>query len=133
MGNVKVTAPITVEDYTKQILRWIGLTEEEQKNIICDDSIDSFSEIRMFTEEYISNLSTEFTRRTQDNGEIQFGVRRTKKMKALLHLVIYFYRVSGDPNIVEMNEVMFTKTLDTTMYRTEIRKNIIDQSNTKAK
>ena len=48
-GHVKVATLITVEDYIKQILRWIGFTTEEQRNIIYDDSIDSFSDIIMFT------------------------------------------------------------------------------------
>ena len=71
----------------------------------------------MFTEKYISNLSTDFARRTQDNGKIHIGMRRTKRMKALLHWVQGFYRISGDPTIVNMNEVIFIEQLETAMYR----------------
>ena len=87
----------------------------------------------MFTEKDISYLSTDFPGRTQDNGKIHLGMRRTKRMKAILHWVQDFYRISGYPTIVDMNEVMFIEQLDTTLYRSDTRKNIIDQSNTKAR
>ena len=87
----------------------------------------------MFKEKDIPDLSTNFSGRTQDNGKIHFGIRRTKSMKALIDRVEDFYFIPGDPTIVEMNEVMFMKQLDTALYRAKIRKNIIDQSNTKAK
>ena len=49
-GDGKVAAPITVENYIKQILRWISFTIEEHRNMNYDHSIESFSEIRMFKE-----------------------------------------------------------------------------------
>ena len=87
----------------------------------------------MFREKDSSDLSTEFSGRTQDNGKIQFGMRRTKRTKALLHWVKDFYHISGDPTIVEINEVMFIEHLETAQYRVDIRKKIIEQYNTKAK
>ena len=87
----------------------------------------------MFIDTDILDLSTDFSIKTQDNGKIHFGMRRTKRMKAILHWVQDFYRISGYPTIVDMNEVMFIEQLDTTLYRSDTRKNIIDQSNTKAK
>ena len=121
-----------MEDYIRQILLWIGFTIEEQRNSIYDDSINSFSDIRIFTEKYISNLSTDFSGRTQANGKIRFRLSRTKWMKALLRWVQDFHRISGNLTIVEINEVMFIEQLDTTLYKENIRKNLIDQSNTKA-
>ena len=106
-GDVTVTAPITLEDSIKQILRWIGFTTEEQRKRVYDDSIDSFSNIIMFTEKCISDLSTDFSGMTQANGMIHFGMRRTKRTKERIHWVQDFYRISGDPTIVDMNEVMF--------------------------
>ena len=50
MVDVKVTTPITVEYYNKKILCWMVFTKEEHKNIIYGDSINSSSDIRMFTE-----------------------------------------------------------------------------------
>ena len=130
-GDAKVTASIIVEDSIKQILWWIGFTTEEERNIIYDDPIKSFSDIRMFIEKYIYDLSSDIARRTQANGKIHFGMRRTKRMKALLHWVQYFYRISEYPTVFEMNEVMFIIQFETALYRADIRKKIIHQSNTK--
>ena len=45
----------------------------------------------------------------------------------------YFYCILVYPAIVEINEVVFIKKLDTYLYRADIRKKLIGQSNTKAK
>ena len=58
---------------------------------------------------------------------------RTKMMKSLIHWVKDFYHISGNPTIVCLNEIVFIQQLDTAMYITEIRKNIIDQSSTNTK
>ena len=92
----KVTAPTIVEYYIKTILQWIGCTAEEYRESIHDNSIDSFSDIIMFTEKYISNLSTDFSGRTQAIGKIHFGMRRKKRTKALLHWVKDFIIVSQE-------------------------------------
>ena len=85
-----------------------------------------------FTEKDISDFPSDISGRTQDNVKIHFGMRRTKSMKALLNWVKYFYRISGYPAIVDMNKVMFIQQLDTALYRSDIRKKLIDQSNTKS-
>ena len=77
-------------------------------------------------------LRNNFSGRTQANGKIHFRFSRTKWMKALLRWVQDFHRISGNLTIVEINEVMFIEQLDTTLYKENIRKNLIDQSNTKA-
>ena len=92
-GGVKVTALITKEYYMNQILRWIEFITEDQRDIIYDDSINSFGDIKMFKEKYISDLSTDFSGRTWYNGETHFGMRRTKIMKALLHWVQDVFRI----------------------------------------
>ena len=96
-----------MEDSIKQILRLIVFTTKEQRNSIYDDSINSFSDIRMFTETDISDLSTDFSGRTQANRKIHFGMCRTKRLKALLHWVQDFYCISGDPTIFDLNKIIF--------------------------
>ena len=78
---LKLTDPITVEDYIKKILRRIEFNTEYQRYSIYDDPINSFSGIRKLTEKYISDISTEFARRNQDNGNIRFDMRITKSTK----------------------------------------------------
>ena len=45
-----MTNPITNDDSIKKIILWILFTTEIQKNVIYDDSINSFSYIRIFSE-----------------------------------------------------------------------------------
>ena len=47
-GGVKVTALITKEYYMNQILRWIEFITEDQRDIIYDNSINSFGDFKMF-------------------------------------------------------------------------------------
>ena len=61
----------------------------------------------------------------------RYALRCAKSLKALLHWVKYFYRISTDPTTVDMDEVIFIQQLDTAMYRADIRQNLIGQSNTK--
>ena len=74
----------------------------------------------MFTEKDTSNLLTDFDRRTQANGNMHCGMYITKNMKALLHCVQYFYRISEDPTIDYLNEVIFIQKWDTAIYKSEI-------------
>ena len=69
----------------------------------------------MFTEKDISDLSPVFAGRTHENGKMNFGMHITKRMKELLNWMQDFYRISGDPTIVDTNKVMFIKQLDTAL------------------
>ena len=77
--------------------------------------------------------TTDFSIRNQSNGNIHFGMARTKKTKVILCWVQYFYPISVDPTIINMNEVMFIRQLETSLYRSDIRNIIIDQFNTNTK
>ena len=132
-GNVKFTATITVKDSIKIILRCKGFTTEDKRNILYDYLIYSFSAIRVFSEEHISNLSTDFHGRTQANGKIKFGTGRTERTIALLHWVQYLYRISGDPTMFDLNKVLFIQQFNTAIYSSEIRNKLIVQSNTNDK
>ena len=103
MGDVKLTVPITEESSIKKIPLWIGFNTESKRDIIYDDLIDSFIAIRMFTETFISDLSTEFGGRTQGNGKTNFGIRRTERTKAVIHWVQENYHISGDTTIIDFN------------------------------
>ena len=84
----------------------IGLTIKDQRGSIYNYSMESFSDIRVLTEKYISDLSTDFFRRTQANGKMNFGMRRTKRMKALMNWVHDVYRISGYPTSIDLNRVL---------------------------
>ena len=69
----------------------------------------------MSTEKDISDLSTHFDGKTQANGKINFGICINKRIKEILHWVQYFYRVSGDNTVIDLNEVILIQQLDTDM------------------
>ena len=54
----------------------------------------------MIIEKDISDLTTDYYNRTLAHGKIHFGMCRKKRIKALLHWVLYLYGISGDPTIV---------------------------------
>ena len=127
-----MTAPITVDISINKILRWVGYNTEEHRNRIYDDSINYFSDIRMFTEKYISYFSTGFSGRTQGDGNIHFGIHITKSMNELIHWVQYFH-ILGYPTIIDLKKLMFIQQFDTDMYSADTRKKLTDQSTTRSK
>ena len=88
-GDVKFKYPTNKEDYIKQILQWICFQTETKRDIIYDDSINSFIDIRMCTEKYISDLSTDFGESTHTKGRITFGIHSNKRIKVLLNWAQY--------------------------------------------
>ena len=77
-------------------------------------------------------MSTDFSGRTQVNGRINFGTRRTKKLKSLVHWVQDFYRVSEEPGIVGLSENIFKSQLERALIRSDIRKSMALQTKTAA-
>ena len=56
----------------------------------------------VFNKKHISNLSTDFVGRNQDNDNMHFEIHVTKRMKSQLHWVQYFHRISGDPTFTDL-------------------------------
>ena len=80
-------------------------------------------------------MSTDFSNRTgraAANGRINIGLMRTKRLKALIHWIQDFYRISREPTIVGLNEALFKRDLDRALARAEIRNGLKDQTKTAA-
>ena len=77
-------------------------------------------------------MASDYGGRTQNNGRIHFGVRRTKHIKGLVHWINDFDRVSGAPTIVGLNETSFKQELDRALARDAIRKSLRSQTSTTA-
>ena len=119
-------------DTISQTLFWIGFRTDAQRNSIILDSIGSFEDIRMLSEKDITSMATEWAGRTANNGRIVFGTRRTKLIKALVHWVQDFYRVSEIPTVAGINEATFRSHLSRALARHEIRTNLKDGTKTAA-
>ena len=130
--GAQVPAGITEENSIHQMLHWCGFTISTQRVAIFNDSIGSFNDIKMMTPKDITAMQRDFGNRATI-ARINFGVRRTKKLTAMLHFVHDFYRVSENPTIVGLNNATFSTALETTLSRADVRQALIDQSDTSSK
>ena len=122
-GNATANEGSTEEEMLLQILHWIGFRSAVQKNALSQDAFESFDFLKVLTEKDITAMASDFSSRTVANGRINFGTMRTKRLKALIHWIQDFYRVSCVPSIVGLSEISFKAELETALTRNEIRKN----------
>jgi hypothetical protein len=121
LGAATIAAGITEKDTMIQILWWIGFRVNAQTTLIYDDGVDGWENILMLSTDDIDAMAKTFTSRTIVGGRIVFGTNRTKWLKAILHWVQDFYRVSATPTIVDLNETTFKAALRTAESRDKIR------------
>ena len=146
--NVQVVPPVdpyqfviadeTVEDgiteanSLRQILHWIGFRIEAQRTSLVEDCFGSFRDLKALTENDVASMASDYAGRTQNNGRMYFGTRRTKCIKALVHWINDFDRISKLPSIVGLNENTFKEELDRALVRDAIRKSLKSQTPTTA-
>ena len=121
IGAATIAAGITESDTMIQILWWIGFRVNAQTTLIYDDGVDGWENIRMLSSDDIDAMAKTFSNRTAQNGRIIFGTNRTKWLKAVIHWVQDFYRVSDTPTIVDLSEITFKTALRTAESRDKIR------------
>jgi hypothetical protein len=130
-ANNIVPDGITEDDSLEQILHWIGFVGAAQKNALIDDAFGSFDDLKVLTEKDVSTMATSFAGRPAAS-RIFFGTRKTKSIKAIVHWVQDFYRVSMVPSIVGLDEVMFKAQLERALNRATVRTNMKAQTATQA-
>eukprot|EP00957_Ditylum_brightwellii_P002910 222607-Ditylum_brightwellii.AAC.1 len=62
-------------------------------------------------------MATDFAGRTAANGHINFGMRRTKRLKGFAHWVQDFVQVSKTPSIIGLSQITFNAQLDIALQR----------------
>ena len=124
---------ITEDNSISQILFWIGFTTADQRNAVQTDAIAKFADIKIMTEKDISLLATDFSNRAPAARRISIGARRGKLLKALVHWVQDFYRISEEPTIVGLNAKSFREALIDAITRSNVRQTLKDNSETAAK
>ena len=129
-GDVVITDEnINEEDSLKQILHWIGFRTDTQRNLLTDDSFSSYEDLQNLDDKEVEKMRTDFGSRSVNSGtKITFGTNRTKRIKALIHWLMDFYRTSSDPSIVELSENSFKEQLRQAVTRASIRKTLSSQS-----
>ena len=120
-------------DQIGDILEWIGFENQGNRTSIIADAFSTYSDIQTLTDKDITELSESFSRRTANNDRINFGIRRTKRLKHMVHWVQDFYRVSLTPTTDGLNEADFLSALTVAGERADVRKLLRDQSDEKAK
>ena len=120
-------------DQIREILNWIGFAVDAQRTSIINDAFSVYADIQSLTEKDITELSESFGRRTAANGRIDFGIRRTKRLKFMTHWVQDFYRVSMTPSMDGLDQASFLAALTVAGQRANVRKQMKDQSDEKAK
>ena len=99
---VGLAAPVvqmTETDQLIQILEWIGFTDVNNRTTIVNESFQFFEDLYDLNEKDITTLSTNFSSRTIVYGRVNFGLRKAKKLKSLVHWVQDFRRISVNPSI----------------------------------
>ena len=117
-----------------QCLEWIGFGIPNQRATISTEAgFNSLNDLNDIEEKDIRDMADSFQKRTIAN-RINFGMRRTKWLIAMMHWVQDFSRCSKQPNIddfVTAND--FKQALSTAAQRASLRKVDTDQVDTISK
>jgi uncharacterized protein YegL len=116
-----------------QILHWIGITNPEHKNTIIRDCFANFRDLVRLDERNINNMIKELSSRTQADGRINLGTKKSKLMIGLLHWAKDFGRVSEKPTISGLNQDDFMNQLEIAIERADYRSRASEQLSTRAK
>ena len=83
-----------VVNMMNQVLIWIGFDDVvANRQALCSE-IAEIKDMVDLTEKDITELQESYAKRTQNAGRMYFGLQRTKRLKATLHWVQDFARVS---------------------------------------
>jgi hypothetical protein len=114
-------------DSLDAILEWIGFEEEVEREAILDEAFEDWEDLFNLKSSDIDNLNSDFCKKEGDE-KIQFGLKRTRRLKNLILWVQDYYRCGEDPSIEDMDEASFLESLGVAATRAEIRKSLIDQA-----
>ena len=76
----------------------------------------------------IADLLSSFAKRTVADGRINFGIRRTRRIKTMLYWALGFQRRSEITTIAGMDQVPYLALLETAIKREDIRTQESDQA-----
>ena len=116
-----------------QILKWIGFDKDTDRNSIVEEAFETYDDLKQLVEKDIHTLSVGFSSRTENNGRINFGLRRTKRVVAFVHWVQDFERVSLAPSVAGLTKMSFLTALQVATTRDSVRKLMISQADAKSK
>jgi len=105
-----------------QVLIWIGFDDNvANRQALCSE-IAEIKNMVDLTEKDITELQESYTKRTQNAGQMYFGLQRTKQLKTTLHWVQDFARVSQVPTLEGLTQESFKAAISIAAQRADIRK-----------
>lgn len=131
-GVTNTPDTMTEEIQIKQILHWAGFTTAAQKAAIYDDSIQEYGDLLNMSESDVTDLAKDYSSRSAAS-RINFGLRRIKKLKSIIHWTKDHRRISSTPNVEGMNGTAFHIELLRASQRAQICKQLHDDADNKAK
>ena len=123
---------MTEEIQIKQILHWAGFTTAAQKAAIYDDSIQEYGDLLNMSESDVTDLAKDYSSRSAAS-QINFGLRGIKKLKSIIHWTKDHRHISSTPNVEGMNGTSFYIELLCASQRAQVRKQLHDDADNKAK
>ena len=132
-GARKAPDVITEEFQIKKSLHCIGFGTDLMKDNLYDDSISSFSDLCTMNFDDVNTMAKDYVNRTLILGKLNFGIRRIKKLKALLHWAQEFCRILEWSSVEGMTGDDFLLQLYRALYWTKVQKQYHDDSDKKSK
>ena len=135
VGNVPPPPPAPVMHEMNLALLHIGFANSGVRTRLREEGLDSLNDLRLLTEKDIRNVAETFGRRTANDGQFIFGIRRTRLLIGLVHWVQDFAQVGKNPNMTAFinDPAAFCDALDIALDRARVRKIELDQSDTVSK
>lgn len=103
-----------------QIFNWVGFNDDGQIANLLED-IPLLADMGEMTEDDVDSMSHAYSRRTQNEGRIIFNVRRTNRLKGVIHWIMDHYRISEEPDIFKHDEESFRFAISRSHERARIR------------
>ena len=114
------------EKGVRKTLEWIGFPHAVVRERITAESFTTYGDIQALKEADITSLANSFTKRTPANSRIQFGQRRIKRLKSLIHWSQDFRRVSLPVSVTGLDATIFKDAIEGAARQEEIRALQID-------
>jgi hypothetical protein len=111
------------------ILGYCGFQAAADRNGIAGDGFGSYNDILVLDEKDITSLAKGFAECTAAQGEIIFGLRRTNLLKATVHWVQDFTRISREPTLDSFPDAAsFRVAIEIARQRAQVRKHQAEES-----
>ena len=110
-------------------LAWIGFNDEANRDLIMQDAFEDFDDMKKMSMSEIDSLASSFAKRTGAQ-KIVFGLKRTQKLKSLIHWVQDFHRCGREVKFEGLTRDSFLKALATAAERQTVRKAHAEKADT---